>query len=89
MPIVCEPLCRYVDSHLKPLVELLPLFARDTSDILRKISNILLEEDMWLASWDVEGLYRSISHSDGLEAVKFFLQMNAFEQDLSTLILTS
>lgn len=47
-----EPLSKYVDSFLKPLVVLLPSYDRDTSDILRKISNI------HLVTWDVDALYR-------------------------------
>lgn len=69
------------------MVELLPFFTKDTSDVLMKIANIHLEKDMWLATCDVESLFTSITHVDGLEAVQAFLIMNAMYDDLSEFLL--
>ncbi|XP_077118764.1 uncharacterized protein LOC143774874 [Ranitomeya variabilis] len=70
---VNDPVCKFVDFYLKPLVESLPSYARDTSDVLSRINGIQLDEDMILVTADIESLYTCIRHDDGLEAVRFFL----------------
>lgn len=86
---LCEPLCRYVDTHLKPLVELLLSYVKDTGDVLRKLDGIHLGEDMWSVTCDVEALYTSITHSQGLEAVSMFLFMNSMETSRMEFIMVS
>ncbi|KAM4030038.1 uncharacterized protein ACNLHF_022024 isoform 2-T2 [Anomaloglossus baeobatrachus] len=64
----CEPLCKFLDWHLKPIVTTLPSFLIDSTDLLLRLEGITLEEDMWMVSLDVESLYTSIRHEDGLQA---------------------
>lgn len=40
-----------------------------------------MENDMWLVTFDVEALYTSIAHVDGLEVTQAFLVMNAISSD--------
>lgn len=40
---LCEPTCRFIDYHLKPLVETLPSYLKDTNNVLRKIEYLQLE----------------------------------------------
>lgn len=86
---LCEPLSKFIYSYLKPLVELLASYARDTGDVLKKIASIHLEEDMWKATCDVESLYTSIRHIDGLEAVQAVTIMHALDNDLAKFLLAS
>ncbi|XP_056425227.1 uncharacterized protein LOC130366892 [Hyla sarda] len=76
-----EPICRYIDHFLKPIVESLPSYLRDTTDILRRLDGIQLDQDALLVTCDVEALYTSIRHADGLEAVEKFLLMTDFEPE--------
>ncbi|CAJ0941598.1 unnamed protein product, partial [Ranitomeya imitator] len=62
----------YIDRVLRQFVTALPSY--DTSDLLRKIDRVSLEENILLASIDVEALYSSIPHNKGLQAVEFFLK---------------
>ncbi|KAM4041148.1 uncharacterized protein ACNLHF_012329 isoform 1-T1 [Anomaloglossus baeobatrachus] len=65
---ICEVICKFVDHYLQPLVETLPSFLRDTKDILRRMEDVHLDKDMLLITADVEQLYTSIRHKDGLLA---------------------
>ncbi|XP_077117394.1 uncharacterized protein LOC143773978 [Ranitomeya variabilis] len=82
-----EGIGRYIDSFLKPLVETIPSYTRDTSDFLKKIDSIHIDEDMILATCDVESLYTNIRHQDGLRAVSHFLAMTDLSTDDSEFLL--
>ncbi|XP_077113029.1 uncharacterized protein LOC143768221 [Ranitomeya variabilis] len=85
---LCEQVNKYLDFYLKPLVEDLPSYIQDTGDVLRKLMDIQLEADMWLVTLDVESLYTSIRHNDGIEAVRGFLHMSSNDNDLIELLIT-
>lgn len=68
---LCEPICKLIDHVLRPFVETLPSYLKDSSDVLRKMNDIQFDDDMILVTCDVESLYTSIKHCDGLEAVRF------------------
>ncbi|XP_075187500.1 uncharacterized protein LOC142258789 [Anomaloglossus baeobatrachus] len=63
----------YVDRILRPFVDALPSFTRDTMDLLRKLDGVSVGRDVLLASIDVEALYSSIPHEKGLEAMRHYL----------------
>ncbi|CAJ0968672.1 unnamed protein product [Ranitomeya imitator] len=84
---LCETIFKFLDFHLKPLVFDLPSYAKDTSDVLRKIEGIPWDEDMWLVSMDVESLYTSIYHQDGIQAVRTFLTMTEHDPDFVEFLL--
>ncbi|CAJ0955116.1 unnamed protein product [Ranitomeya imitator] len=79
---LCETVCKYLDFHLKPLVYTLPSYIRDTGDFLSKIEGIPLENDIWFVTLDVESLYTSIHHNDGIRAVRTFLAMTEYSTEL-------
>ncbi|KAM4012746.1 uncharacterized protein ACNLHF_022024 isoform 1-T1 [Anomaloglossus baeobatrachus] len=54
----------------------------DSTDLLLRLEGITLEEDMWMVSLDVESLYTSIRHEDGLQAVRYFLSMSSLGSKL-------
>ncbi|XP_075707221.1 uncharacterized protein LOC142741772 [Rhinoderma darwinii] len=78
---LCDSTC-YKRLTFNPLIETLPSYLRDTTDILRKMNGIYLEPDMTFVTCDVESLYTSIHHSDGLEAESYFLHTSEDDPDL-------
>lgn len=42
-------------------------------DFVNELTDIVLDEDTWLASLDVEALYSNTGHQLGLRACSFFL----------------
>lgn len=69
------------------MVETLPSYLKDSSDILRKLNDIQLEENMYIFTCDVESLYTSIRHTDGLEAVRFFLVIAGLDLEFGEFVL--
>ena len=70
-----EKLSEVVDSFLKPLVPTIPTHIKDTRHFLSKLRALdTLPRGCILATIDVVGLYPSIPHVDGLEALRSFLQ---------------
>ena len=56
--------------RLKPLIKSAKSYVKDTSDFLRKIKELgKVPDGDILASTDVVGIYPSISHEDGLDAL--------------------
>ncbi|XP_056423852.1 uncharacterized protein LOC130362821 [Hyla sarda] len=82
-----EPICKWIDFFLKPLVELLPSYIKDSNDVLRRLDGVQLDDNSYLVTCDVESLYTSIRHNDGIAATKFFLESSNLEGDLCALIL--
>ncbi|XP_069582772.1 cytochrome P450 3A2-like [Ranitomeya imitator] len=52
----------------EPLVVSLPSYIRDTTSALQRLDQIYLEENMVIVTADVESLYTSIRHQDGLKS---------------------
>ncbi|XP_053571215.1 uncharacterized protein LOC128661075 [Bombina bombina] len=71
---IAEHIGNYVDSYLKPFVSSLPTFVQDTTDLLRQLDGIEVDEETLLVSLDVEALYSSIPHSLGIAAAQHFLE---------------
>lgn len=63
---------QYIDQILRPFVEALPSYIKDTTDLIHRLDGVTVEPDWWLASVDIEALYTSIPHSLGLQAVSHF-----------------
>lgn len=53
---------------MRPFVCEIPSYIEDTQDFVNRLTDITLEEDMWLASRDVESLYSNINHNLGIAA---------------------
>lgn len=80
-----EPLSNFVDFILRPLVTKLPSYLRDTSDFLACLSEIgHLSQNVLLATMDVTSLYTNIPHTDGLSALKHFLDLRIDDDGLTT-----
>ncbi|XP_069588555.1 uncharacterized protein [Ranitomeya imitator] len=85
---LCEVISEVIDYFLKPIVSSLPSFVRDTSQVLQRIDELEMEENMLLVTADVESLYTSIRHEDGLEATSWFLRTSNIDNCLVDLIMT-
>ncbi len=68
---------RFVDFHLRPLVELLPSYLQDTTHFLKHITNLNrfapFPDNTLLVSADVTALYTNINHKEALAACKKYL----------------
>ncbi|CAJ0940699.1 unnamed protein product [Ranitomeya imitator] len=94
---IFSPLAITLDKILSPLVPHIVSFLKDTTDFLTSLQGLgTLPRDCILVSMDVNSLYTSIRHVDGVEAVMLFLSQHTnfsidqlnFCKDLLTLILT-
>lgn len=72
-----ESASRFVDSILMLHVLDLPSYTRDTLDLLKQIEDMVVPPDALLVTLDVETLYSSIPHEQGIQTVCTFLR----EQD--------
>ena len=65
-----EKVSEFLDYHLKPTMQSAKSYIKDTSVFLRKLNDLgKLRENAILVTTDVVGLYPSIPHADGLEAL--------------------
>ncbi|CAJ0918391.1 unnamed protein product [Ranitomeya imitator] len=92
-----SPLAITLEKFLSPLVPRIKSYLKDTTDFLTSLRNIgRLPINCLLVSMDVNSLYTSIRHRDGIESVMSFLschtnfssQQQKFCKDLLTLVLT-
>ena len=68
---VTENISEYLDHHLNPLVSLGRSYIKDTNHFLSKLGEIgRIPEGAILCTVDVVGLYPSIPHGEGLEAIR-------------------
>ena len=68
-----EPASKYIDSYIKPFVKNLPSFIEDSVDVINGLSNLGDVSGQYLITCDVESLYTTIDHKEGLEAVRHYL----------------
>ena len=68
-----ERISQYLDETLRPIVESLPTYVKDSPHALRLLQEVQLHENPLLFTMDVRSLYTSIPHQEGLRALKHFL----------------
>ena len=70
-----ENISEFLDFHLQPVAKKVKSYVKDTNHFLQKIHNLgELPEDAILCTVDVIGLYPSIPHEEGLEALRGALE---------------
>ena len=70
-----ENISSFLDFHLQPLAKKIKSFIKDSNDFLCKLRDLPpLPENALLCSIDVVGLYPSIPHGAGLQAMKKALE---------------
>uniref|UniRef100_A0A8C5M1L9 Reverse transcriptase domain-containing protein n=1 Tax=Leptobrachium leishanense TaxID=445787 RepID=A0A8C5M1L9_9ANUR len=78
---------QYIDQILQNLVKTLPSYLRDTKQLLQIMNNFTFPKEAWLCSLDVEALYSSIPHMEGLLHMKLALQESGeFTEEFITFI---
>lgn len=66
-----ERVSEFLDHHLKPVMQSGKSYIKDSGDFLNKIKRLgKIPEGAFLVSVDVVGLYPSIPHLEGLEALR-------------------
>ncbi|CAJ0946822.1 unnamed protein product [Ranitomeya imitator] len=68
-----EPISKFLDFYLKPIVAEIPSYIRDTTEALQRLDGIHMTSDMHIITCDVESLYTSIPHEFGLTAARRYL----------------
>lgn len=69
-----DNISKYIDYVLKPLMQSLPSYVKDTTDFIQKLKSFkLAHANSYLVTLDVLSLYTNIPHKDGLDACEFFL----------------
>ena len=86
-----EKISQFVDYHLRPLVENLPSFIKDTTSFITKLQSLNnIPEGTLLVTLDVSSLYTNIPHHEGIEACTEALNTRTTQQppteDLAELI---
>ena len=70
-----ENISAFLEFHLKPLVQKVKSYIKDTNDFLRKIACLPpLPDDIILCTIDGVGLYSNIPHDEGLIALRKYLE---------------
>ena len=68
---ITEHISEYLDHHLNPLVSQSRSYVKDTNHFLSRLSKLgKIPEGALLCTVDVVGLYPSIPHGEGLEAIR-------------------
>lgn len=69
-----DNISKYIDYILKPLMQSLPSYVKDTTDFIQKLKSFkLAHANSYLVTLDVSSLYTNIPHKEGLDACEFFL----------------
>ena len=70
-----ENISAFIDSVLKPHMESLPSYIKDTNDFINKIRQLpQLPKNSYLVTLDVSSLYSNIPHKEGIDACRYFMQ---------------
>ncbi|XP_030051899.1 uncharacterized protein LOC115465513 [Microcaecilia unicolor] len=72
--LLLERICKYTDFSLRPLVQCIPAYIKDTSHFLQRMAGLCIEEKTLLVTLDVHSLYTSIPQAEVLEAVEGALE---------------
>ncbi|XP_048729663.2 uncharacterized protein LOC125647009 [Ostrea edulis] len=65
-----EKISQFLDMHLRPHVETIPSYLKDTTDYMNKTPTSNLPDNTLLVTMDVASLYTNIPHDEGIEACK-------------------
>ena len=65
----------YVDYHLQPIVKQIPSYVKITSDFINKLKTVeTVPDNSCLVSLDIKSLHTNIPNSEGMKALKTFLE---------------
>lgn len=69
-----EYLSQFLDWFLRPLLDSVPSYLKDTTMLLKELEKIQFSENWRLTSIDIVNLYSRIRHVDGIAAVRRLLE---------------
>jgi hypothetical protein len=71
-----EHISHYLSDLFQPIVNSLPSYIKDTTDLLNKLSNFKYQspQNQTIFTMDVKSLYTVIPNKEGLKAIKYYLQ---------------
>ena len=73
-----DQLWNYVTHFIKPLLEILPSYIRDSKHFLQLLESLPpLPENAILVTADVTSLYTNIPHEEGIESVLHYMKLHA------------
>ena len=76
-----EKVSEFLDYHLKPVMQSGRSYIKDSGDFLKKMKNLgSLPENAILVTGDVFGLYPSIPHEAGLQALEEILENRDYKE---------
>ena len=81
-----ECISSFIDDVLQPIVSCLPSFCKDSNDAIVKINQYKNNVLQNLFTMDVKSLYTIIPHSEGLIAMKYFLDLRTEKNPLTDTI---
>ena len=61
-------MAEFLDRYLQPIMKGLPAYLKDTTQFLRELADIHIEQDTWLVTVDVKSLYTKIPNEEGIQA---------------------
>ena len=64
-----EKISQMIDIILRPFAQKGSSFVKDTPDVISKLQTVEINDDEWLFTMDVKGLYTNIPHDEGIEEV--------------------
>ncbi|XP_062914076.1 uncharacterized protein LOC134351618 [Mobula hypostoma] len=83
-----ELISAYLDTVLSPLVQSLPTYVHDTSHALKLFNDFKFPgPHRFIFTMDVQSLYTSIPHQEGLKALRFFLDSRPNQLPSTTTLL--
>ena len=65
-----EKISEFINFHLRPFAKNLPSHIKDTTDYLKEMENLTIQENITLVTMDVTSLYTNIPHDDGIAACR-------------------
>ena len=83
-----EKLSEYLDFHLQPISQKVDSYIKDTTHFLQKLESLQgIPPNSYLVTIDVNSLYTSIPHRDGILAVKNALENRTTKQPYTWILL--
>ena len=65
-----EKISQFVDIILQEYAKQGRSYIKDSPDFIDKLTDIILQDDNWLFTMDVSGLYTNIPHTEGLQVIE-------------------
>lgn len=72
MPLSFEPMSTY-QNGIKNLAKTLPSYIQDTTDMLQKCSDIIVNENDLLFTIDVNSSHSTMPNEDGSDILQYYL----------------